>query len=231
MRTLLTCANRVRTNENKVVRTSEHHIGTLYRGPVSVRIEAPVEVEIEMIKVEPCKGCGGVLLVDRFMGVTVRCDPTPLDAQAAGQALLAALPLHRVYALGGRPSSFGSASPAVLGALRTEPSERPIVVPEHRCTKAGTTNALSGPVSASEVVDPKGVHAAPLSPSQPLPAGRTTPSSGLPSPAPAKNVGQRASDPSGPRCSGCGEPCADGTYASIELGKILVWAHHVTSCG
>lgn len=181
-----------------------------------------------MIKVEPCKGCGGVLLVDRFMGVTVRCDPTPLDAQAAGRTLLAGQTLYRVTYLGGRPSSFGSATPAVLGALRGEPGERPMVVEEHRCTKAGTTNALSSPVTA---VQGGGGTQTPKAPQSP-PADRTALLSGpstVPSGAPT--AVKPRSNPPGPRCSGCGQPCKDGTYASIELGEILVWAHHVDRCG
>lgn len=189
-----------------------------------------------MIKVEPCKGCGGVLLVDRFMGLTVRCEATPLDAQAAGAALLAGQELHRVLYLGGRPSSFSSASPAVLGALRGEPSERPMVVVTHRCT-AGATGAR---LTASQEV---GGTQAPKAPQSP-PAGRGTPFSGHSSPSStahtaAKHPSKTRIPPTfvdgqsiqGPRCSGCGQPCADGTYASIELGDILIWAIHTEGCG
>lgn len=181
-----------------------------------------------MIKVEPCKGCGGVLLVDRFMGVTVRCDPTPLDAQAAGRTLLAGQTLYRVTYQGGRPHSFASASPAVLGALRTEPGERPMVVEAHRCTKNGST----APVSASQGGGGTQTPKAPQGASQPRPAAPTTPSS-VPSTvrSSASAAEPHRSSPASPRCSGCGHPCADGTYASIELGDILVWAHHTENCG
>lgn len=185
-----------------------------------------------MIKVEPCKGCGGVLLVDRFMGLTVRCEATPLDAQAAGAALLAGRELHRVMYLGGRPSSFSSASPAVLAALRTEPSERPMVVVTHRCPPGAVrpSESLSTPSAASTPkAAPVGPPAAPGTPSW----GPSTEASSAPSAEsrPSERLAPSVADPSGPRCSGCGHPCADGTYASIELGDILVWAHHVEECG
>lgn len=177
-----------------------------------------------MIKVEPCKGCGGALLVDRFMGLTVRCEVTPLDAQAAGAALLAGRELHRVMYLGGRPSSFSSASPAVLGALRAEPSERPMVVVTHRCPSGATRppESLAAPSAASTPKEaPAGPPVAPGTPSW----GRSTEASSAP------RAATLVSDPSGPRCSGCGDPCADGTYASIELGDILIWAIHTENCG
>lgn len=183
-----------------------------------------------MIKVEPCKGCGGPLLVDRFMGLAVRCEVTPLDAQAAGAALLAGQELHRVMYLGGRPSSFSSASPAVLGALRGEPSERPMVVVTHRCP-SGATGARQ---SASQEVAGPGTPAtppkAPVAPSRPS-SGSIRPNS--PTPATVLTAEPRRSDTPGPspRCSGCGQPCEDGTYAAIGLGELIVWAHHVEECG
>lgn len=30
-----------------------------------------------------------------------------------------------------------------------------------------------------------------------------------------------------PCCDACGQPCADGTYASIQVGELTVWAQHV----
>ena len=178
-----------------------------------------------MIKVEPCKGCGGVLLVDDFMGVRLRCEVTPLDAQTAGAALLAEQGLHRVTYLGGRPSSFGAATPAVLGALRLDPGERPVVVVTHRCATEAVQAHQRASRSRGEGRTPK----APLRPSGTPSVAVVTPSS-VPSTTPS---GARTAEnrPSEPRCSGCGEPCKDGTYAAIELGDILVWAAHVDSCG
>lgn len=169
-----------------------------------------------MIKVEPCKGCGGVILVDDFMGLRIRCEAAPVDAQTAGSALLAGQSLYRVHYLGGRPSSFGSASTAVLGALRSEPSERPMVVVQHRC-KAEATGA---PLRASEPVhvpeEPK------------CPKGRENAAQGAARGRSVEPVTRRRSNE--PVCDGCGQPCADGTYASIALGDLIEWAHHVDSC-
>lgn len=180
-----------------------------------------------MIKVEPCKGCGAQLMVDRFMGVTVRCDPTPLDAQTAIQAVLASQTLYRVHALGGRPSSFGSASHDVLRALKTEPSSRPVVVPEHRCTP----NGYKAPQTPSQAVGGTG---APVNPPK-APVGPSAPSSGSSRPtSSALETAHTAATPDSrpqPRCYTCGEPCEDGTFAAIELGDILVWATHVEECG
>lgn len=34
----------------------------------------------------------------------------------------------------------------------------------------------------------------------------------------------------GPRCNRCSQPMADGTYAAVEVGDLLVWAEHLTDC-
>lgn len=180
-----------------------------------------------MIKVEPCKGCGGVLLVDRFMGVTVRCEATPLDAQAAGRTLLAGQTLYWVRYSSGRPSSFGSATPTVLGALRREPSERPVVVGQHRCAKNASTAPVSVSQDGGEAGAPKAPRRPPVAPSRPFSGHSTATPTAPTAETPASETPADAS----PRCSGCGHPCADGTYASIELGDILVWVHHTEHCG
>jgi hypothetical protein len=37
-------------------------------------------------------------------------------------------------------------------------------------------------------------------------------------------------DPRNPRCKRCGQRMAQGTYAAIELGELLVWAEHIDEC-
>jgi len=157
------------------------------------------------------------------MDATGRGEATPLDAQTAGTALLAGLKLAWVHYTGGRPSSFSEASPAVLGALRNEPSERPVVVAEHRCPPKATGGPLKLSWKAGEGEGPKEPHSPSAAPSRPS----SGPSTGEPT---ALTAATSRSEVSGPRCSGCGQPCADGTYAAIELGDVLVWASHVDAC-
>lgn len=168
-----------------------------------------------MIKVEPCKGCDTPLLVDAFMGVRVRCEPTPMGVPEAGQAILAGRTLHRVLYQGGRPSSFTAATPAVLAKLRSEPSDRPVVVGEHRCARLTAEQGVKGP--STPATAPKALQSPPVAPG--------TPSSGRSSPARAGTADRTRSEV---RCSGCGEPCEDGTYAAVHLGDLLVWAEHVS---
>lgn len=172
-----------------------------------------------MIKVE-VHPCGRLTYVDDLGGTAIRTDTEPLEADEAVQALLGGADLYRVFFLGGRPNRYGSTTPEVLAKLRTEPSERPLVVRAHRCTAVSRPNTPS-PVPSGQPVPP--------SPS----AGHTeTPSPGPqtePSPAPgARPTGTRSDRR--PTCSGCGRPCADGTYASIALGELVVWAQHVDTC-
>lgn len=209
-----------------------------------------------MIKVEPCKGCGGVILVDDFMGVRVRCDVTAVDAHTATQAVLASRPLYRLTYQGGQPHSFASAPPIYLAGLLGDPATRPSVVAAHQCSQkaAGavlpafqdgggtqTPKAPPEPVSSPRVA-PGTPSSAPTAPSS---ATATTagPSRSKIPPTRVDGYSRRAGeegpvgvmtfevDPRNPRCSGCGKACADGTYASIGLGEIIVWAHHVDDCG
>lgn len=184
---------------------------------------------LDVIKVE-VHSCGRLTYVDEFTGLTIRTDTEPLEADGATKALLGGAELYRVYFLGGRPSRYGGATPDVLAKLRTEPGERPLVVRAHRCTEHSTLQrgctAVSRPNTPSPVPSAQPV---PPSPS----AGRTeTPSPG-PQTEPFSVPGARptATRSDGrPTCSACGRPCADGTYASIALGELTVWAQHVEQC-
>lgn len=149
-----------------------------------------------MIRVEPCKGCGAIILLGELMGLRAKCDPQALDAQGAVAALLAGRELSRVTYVGGRPANLSPARPAVLAALRG--AEPPMVVQEHRCTPASRPNAQSAPNGANP--SPKG----PEKPAQSL-AGPSTPSS-APSTARygAHAAAQQASDGSAATCRRCG---------------------------
>ena len=173
-----------------------------------------------MIKVEACRGCGRSLFIHPIANLVVRLEMEPLDAAQATQALLGGRNLWRVTA-----TSVTGVRPAELTALAQRGvTEGPHVCQEHRCRsdarQSGCT-AVSRPNPTPAVPAPQ------PTPHRP-PAGRATRSSG-PSAAPssARAAGPRRSDPV---CDGCGKPCADGTYAAIELGELTIWAQHILQC-
>jgi hypothetical protein len=171
-----------------------------------------------MIKVENCPACGRMILSMAVANLAVRVDPSMLEADDAVRLLLDGRALWRVMHLGGRPYRLTGASPAVLGALRGEPGERPHVVVEHRCSVTAQA-ALSRPRTPTPGPS---VQPTPQRPS----AGQQTPSSGLqtaPSSAPSAEPHR-----SSPTCDACRKPCdVPGSYASIEIGRLTVWAQHV----
>ncbi len=186
-----------------------------------------------MIKVEPCKGCGGVILVDDFMGLRVRCDPSPVDAQTATAALLAGLPLYRVVAEGGRPNQFAGASQTDLRTLVLIPGSIPLVAP-HRCptpkAPQSASQGVKGPGTPGSA--PKALQSPPVAPGALFSAPSTAPPGATTAARPRSRSRIKPTHTGdGPRCDGCGRPCEDGTYGAIHLGELLVWAHHVESCG
>lgn len=86
-----------------------------------------------MIQIEPCKRCGQILVKLPLGGISIKADPSPLDAQEAVDALLGGRELYRLTTLGGNPYSLKGVGHPVLAALNAEPGERPHVVREHRC--------------------------------------------------------------------------------------------------
>lgn len=166
-----------------------------------------------MITVEPCRGCGRLLLVHPIANLTVRLDSVPLEPDGAVQALMGGIPLWRVTS-----TSVSGARPAELTALRERGStEGPRIHQEHRCT------AVSGPNT------PKAVSASPKGSQRP-PADRSALQGSVRRPE-RSSAPSAATPVSEPRCDGCGEPCSDGTYASVAIGDIIVWAAHVENCG
>lgn len=168
-----------------------------------------------MIKVEPCRGCGRLLLVHPIANLAVRLDSVPLEPDGAVQALMGGIPLWRVTG-----TSVSGARPAELTALRERGStEGPRIHQEHRCTAAGrpgTPPAVSTP--------PKG--------SQRPPADRSALRGSAPRPAPssAPSADRPRSD-GGPRCDDCGLIMGEGEYVAVQLGEIYIWAQHLTNCG
>lgn len=169
-----------------------------------------------MIKVE-VHPCGRITYVDNLGGVKIRTDTEPLEAEPAVQALLGGTTLYRVTFLGGRPANYSSATPAVMGALRTEPGSRPVVVREHRCTAAEATNT------------PPRVSQATATPPRPS-AGRTETRSGERQTA-SSSAPTAETLASSPTCDDCGLPVGEpGTYWGIQIGDLWLYAQHVTNC-
>jgi hypothetical protein len=190
--------------------------------------QAALERKINLIgKLATCTRCGRMIYLAEEVGLRWTADMEPLDAQTAVQALVGGREVYRVTQPG---PSLQTAKPDVLKALREAPvGDRPTVVGSHPCP-AGAAKALTPVLPASEGEGGTGAPKGPAGPSEP----RTAPSSG---PATersgAPNAETRRSDTlrGAPKCDGCGQPCADGTYASIALGDLIQWAHHVTACG
>lgn len=180
-----------------------------------------------MIKVEPCRGCGRIILVGKIANLTVKCDPAPLTNVGDIMKLLtSASPTPTLWMveqnLQGQPIHLRGARPGEAGP-----------VAEHRCT-VSAQEALSRPRTPAPVSSPQPT---PQSP----PAGRTAPFSG-PSAGPSsvRGAGTLDSKPSGASLRSSDVPCSVcgnmihltdvGTYALIELGAVLIDAFHTGGC-
>lgn len=188
----------------------------------------------EPLSVAECPRCRERILRQKVGGIEAKANLTPVTDPVGDTG--------RVYRVtfddAGRPRALRPAYPTELVAFVTGPVEaRPYLVREHPCT------AVSRPIPASGTDPAGGPGKAPQAGVQSL-AGRTTPSPARSTdPSGARSAAQRRSDgplrgPSGssdglaarPRCSACGKPCEDGTYASIALGDAVLWAEHVVHC-
>lgn len=160
-----------------------------------------------MIDLKPCRGCGRPLIHHSVANLAVRLEPTPLDLNGIMGELAASRSLWMVDGGKVRPARPGEAGP-----LR-----------EHRCS----VKAADAPLEPSQPSPPPGVPAnppvRPRTPSRRSSGQRTTPPGVL-------YAGSRVSDiGEGPVCDSCSTPMADGTYASIEVGELTVWAQHVSA--
>lgn len=163
------------------------------------------------IKVGQCR-CMEIIYLVEEAGLVWTADMKPLDAGEAVDALLGGRELYRVTGATEGTRRLSTAKPAVLAALRGEPGERPVVVRSHGCPPRAA-RALIAPLPGKEP--------------DPCPKGRENGAQGPARAVPAEPVTSRRSRTV---CDACSKPCADGTYASIELGDLLVWAQHVERC-
>lgn len=181
-----------------------------------------------MIKMEPCKGCGGLVLMGELHpGVTLKVEPARINAQTLGALLmLGETDLCWTIRLDPQQRMVGF-TPASFHTVRELSGPTPPhAVRRHSCPKA-----LSGDLTASQRSEAPRVP--PTAPEPP--ADRTIPSVGPSTDSSTPGSARRAETPAfdqggGPRCAECSKPCADGTYGAIHLGELLVYAAHVDGC-
>lgn len=203
----------------------------------------------EPLSLAECPKCGERVLRMKVGGIETKANLLPITNPVGDTGRV-----YRVlFAEGGRPKTFRPATPAELVAFVTSPvSDKPYLTREHPCAAVSRpltpspASGTGGPGKAPQAgvqslrAEPGGIGAPRLSL-----AGRTTPSpdrstepSGARSadrPRSDRSPGKGSVRPSDgiagrPRCSACGEPCADGTYASVALGDLVLWAEHVDRC-
>ena len=167
------------------------------------------------MKLEPCIGCGRMVLIHRVANLTVKCDPTPLTDVGEIVRLLTSPNPPSLWMVErnqqGQPVRLRGARPGEAGPVR-----------EHRCTPVSRPNP-----APSVVAPPKGPSSPPerrVAPSTPS-SVRPTARSGAPAAASPR------SDGGGPRCDECGIIMGEGDYVAVQLGEIYVWAQHLTNCG
>jgi len=163
-----------------------------------------------------CPACSTPVWRWKVGGIEYTADPTALDAQQAVAAHLGGRRLYRLTLAGGR-SHIRPAWNTELTALSG--AEPPTILGGHPC------KAITRPLTAPQPTSGTGAPGKAPSP----PAGRTAASS-APSGGPSgvrAAASPRSDARQGPRCNRCQQPCADGTYAAIEIGDLVVWAQHV----
>lgn len=170
-------------------------------------------------KLAQCLRCKGVIYRADEVGLVWTADLNTLDAQTALQALMGGKQVYVVDA-----QTLRTARPEDLSRLRE--ANPPMVVASHPCPAGASKVLEAAPEGQGEGQGPKEPARLPSHPS----SGPST------EPPGARTAVKPRSERAGsrlrahPTCDGCGKPCADGTYASIELGDLLVWAHHVENC-
>ncbi len=173
----------------------------------------------EPVTLAVCPSCSTPVYRVKVGGIEYTANLAALDAQQAVAEVIAGRRLYRLTFVGGNPVSLRPADNRMLAALNRGPDERPTVVSQHPCTAVSrplTPGTASGSTSA-----PKGRETGVVDPATPSPA-RPTERSG------ARSAERPPSD--AVRCSECGQPCEDGTYASIALGELTLWAAHFDTC-
>lgn len=181
----------------------------------------------EPLSLAECPKCGERVLRMKVGGIETKANLLPITNPVGDTGRV-----YRVlFAEGGRPRTFRPATPVELVAFVTSPvGDKPYLTREHPCA------AVSRPIPAPATNPAGGPGKAPQAGVQSL-AGRTTPSPDRSTePSGARSAAQRRSEAAvrgsapQPRCSACGKPCEDGTYASVALGDLILWAEHVDHC-
>lgn len=185
----------------------------------------------EPLSLAECPRCGERVLRMKVGGIETKANLLPITNPVGDTGRV-----YRVlFAESGRPKTFRPAYPAELVAFVTSPvGDRPYLTREHPCA------AVSRPIPAPGTNPAGGPGKAPQTGVQRFLADLSTPSPDRSTePSGARSAAQRRSEaavrpsealPERPRCSACGEPCEDGTYASVALGDLVLWAEHVTHC-
>lgn len=184
-----------------------------------------------MIKLEPCRSCGRLLYVDALAGVDIRTETNLVDAEGAIAAAMTGAILWAVRLTDGRPTSFTTPTPAMLGALSQPPTPAgyPSIVAEHRCTKRGTEAgqaARQGSASRPSVESGSQAPKARVAPNGTASsASQATPSQAPGVPAAVKPRFSRARTHP---CHACEQPVnLDSAAAYVaELGATIVFAAH-----
>lgn len=185
----------------------------------------------EPLSVAECPRCRERILRQKVGGIETKANLLPI-ANPVGET-------GRVYRVviddSGRPRTLRPAYPAELVSFVTAPvGDRPYLTREHPCTAvsrpipAPGTNPAGGPGKAPQT----GVQRFLADLSTPSPARSTEPSGARGAAQRRSEAAVRPSPGTGarPQCSACGKACEDGTYASVALGDVVLWAEHVTHC-
>jgi hypothetical protein len=187
----------------------------------------------EPLNLAQCPRCRVPVYRWKVGGIEYTADLTALDGPGAVTVKMAGGRLYRITLVGGakniRPAY--TTELAALSGADPPSAEReghrdsvtpPTIVGGHPC------KAVTRPLGASQAVAGPTAQGNPLKPS----AGRQTPFSGPqtePSGVPTADRPRTEvrTDPGNPRCDRCSRPMANGTYASIAVGDLTVWAEHV----
>lgn len=171
--------------------------------------------------IQPCTGCGRLILLHRIANLVVKADPAPLIDVGDILKLIAGPNPPSLWAVeydkAGRPNRLRGA----------RPGEKP-VVPEHRCVRVG--GQASPPVAPSRPAAP--AQTAPeLSEAESVVGGPARPGDASSAPFDPSRRSHPCPAERGPAvlCDNCERPVILGgpeEYVAIELGATVMWAAH-----
>lgn len=174
-------------------------------------------------KLATCTRCNKIIYLAEEVGLRWTADLTPLDAQAALQALVDGKEVYSVTQPGNR---LQTAKPDVLKALRERgTTEGPVVVASHSSCPGGAARVLRPSQEGGQGNGPATPPKASAAPSRPLSGPLTTSSTRQT----AQDAGRRTS--SHPVCDTCGVKISDDEQmVGIQLGELYVYANHAERC-